>query len=307
MAIENSNKGLTAVIGGTGRVGSCVVNSLLQNGFPVRVLTRSQEKLEKLPEGVEGLVGSPQDPSVISKLMEEARNVFFVSLHDKNEEQIGRSIITESERAGVNKLVFASAAYPNPKNPIQRKAMWTLIGLMSPHYKPKMRLDAKVRKMPTGIVLMPSNFFQNDEVYRKDIMEEGVYPQPLGEKGSSRIDTRDIGDAAARVLIESGHTRKAYPVVGPTLNGKDCAAVWSEVLGKPVQYAGDNLDDWDRRVEGRFASHEQQDFRKTYKLMQKVGFGVPSGDLAEFEKLLQKPLRSYSDYVKETVKMWENN
>ena len=65
------------------------------------------------------------------------------------------------------------------------------------------------------------------------------------------------------------------------------AAVWSEVLGKPVQYAGDNLDDWDRRVEGRFASHEQQDFRKTYKLMQKVGFGVPSGDLAEFENLLQ--------------------
>jgi uncharacterized protein YbjT (DUF2867 family) len=306
MSSGESKTGLVAVVGGTGRVGSSVVEALRQDGIPVRVLTRSPEKRERLPGGVDGHVGDPHDTATLKKLMADAQGVFFVSLHDEQEEQVGRGIIAEAQKASVRKLVYASAAYPNPKNKLARKVAWTMIGLMSPHYRPKMRLDATVRKLPIGIVLMPANFFQNDEVYRHDLMEEGVYPQPIGKKGASRIDTRDIGDAAVRVFREDRHVGGVYPIVGPTMNGEQCAAVWSEALARPVRYAGDDLDAWEHRIEDRLSQKERQDFRKTYKLMQKVGFGAPARAQAECEALLQKPLRGYLDYAREVALKWKS-
>ena len=50
------------VLGGTGTVGSQVVNELLARDVDVRVLTRSTEKVESLPDGVEGVIGDLLEP-----------------------------------------------------------------------------------------------------------------------------------------------------------------------------------------------------------------------------------------------------
>jgi uncharacterized protein YbjT (DUF2867 family) len=291
--------GLIAVVGGTGRVGRSVVEALRTHGFPVRVLTRSAEKRDRLPQGAEGIIGDPHDRKALETLVEGAYGLFFVSLHDEHELLTGRNIIAAAQAASVQKIVYASAAYPNPKNALARKLFWTFLGLMSPHYKPKLALDAEVRSLPNGTVLMPANFFQNDDIYRKDILDEGTYPQPVGDKGTCRIDTRDIGDAAVKVFAEDGHGRRAYPLAGPVMNGVQCAAELSEALDRPVSYAGDDLDEWEKRVMDRLASKERQDFRKTYELMQKVGFGLPKSAQDEGSALLGRPYRQYQDYARE--------
>ena len=48
----------TLVIGGTGTVGSQVVQRLLEKGYELRVLTTSKEKAAKLPAAVEPFIGS---------------------------------------------------------------------------------------------------------------------------------------------------------------------------------------------------------------------------------------------------------
>ena len=45
------------VIGATGNVGRPTVAGLLAKGESVRALSRSEENLAKLPEGVEGVIG----------------------------------------------------------------------------------------------------------------------------------------------------------------------------------------------------------------------------------------------------------
>ena len=298
---ESEKKGLIAVVGGTGRVGSSVANALRSHGFPVRVLTRSIKKRNAMPSGVEGILGNPHDKEALEALVDSAYGVFFVSLHDQYELQTGRAIIATANAGSVRKIVYASAAYPNPKNVLARKLYWTLIAVMSPHYKPKLTLDAAVRALPNGTVIMPANFYQNDDLYRQDILGEGIYPQPIGSKGTCRVDTRDIGDAAVKIFSQDGHGGRAYPLAGPVMNGKQCAAELSEVLCKPVSYAGDDLDQWEQRVKDRLALKECQDFRKTYELMQKVGFGLPQEAQDEGENLLGKPYRQYKEYARELL------
>jgi uncharacterized protein YbjT (DUF2867 family) len=58
----------TLVLGGTGTVGSAVVQELLKREEPVRVATRSEEKIKTLPEKVQGVVGDLIDPSTYGKM-----------------------------------------------------------------------------------------------------------------------------------------------------------------------------------------------------------------------------------------------
>lgn len=294
-------QGLIAVLGGSGGIGNSVVEALRFHGFPVRVLTRFAEKCESFLPGVEGLVGDANDPEALRALTDGAYGVFFTSLHDQNELKIGQNFIAAAQDAKVEKIIFASAAYPSPKNAIVRKLFWSLLKRMSPHYSPKLTLDESVRKLPNGTVLMPANFFQNDDLYKQDIIEEGIYPQPVGSKGTCRIDTRDVGDAAVRVFSEDGHQGKAYPLAGPLVNGVQIADSLSTLLGKPIKYAGDDLDQWEERVNDRLPAKKRNDYRKTYELMQKVGFGLPPSAQDEGELLLGRPYRLYQDYVKDQL------
>lgn len=64
-----------------------------------------------------------------------------------------------------------------------------------------------------GIVLMPTNFFQNDELFQEEL-REGVFVQPF-LRPINRVDVRDVGLAAARASLDPSLPAGAYPVVGP--------------------------------------------------------------------------------------------
>ncbi len=49
--------------------------------------------------------------------------------------------------------------------------------------------------------LAPNSFFQNDLRYRAALLKHGVYPQPIGNQGASRVDVRDIADVAVALLL----------------------------------------------------------------------------------------------------------
>ena len=94
-----------------------------------------------------------------------------------------------------------------------------------------------------------NNFFQNDYQLKDALLTHGIYPQPLGEVGLSRVDVRDIAEAAAIALTESGHAGETYNLVGPdVLTGRGTAEIWSRALGRPIAYGGDDLDAWEKQV-----------------------------------------------------------
>ena len=107
-------------------------------------------------------------------------------------------------------------------------------------------------------ILRPTYFIQNDTLMKDAaLLGHGVYPQPIGSKGISMVDTRDIAEAAALSLLKREYAagplaREVIELVGPDpLTGEAIAGIWSEVLGRQIRYGGDDLAAFEKRCQPR--------------------------------------------------------
>lgn len=116
---------------------------------------------------------------------------------------------------------------------------------------------------------------------------------------------RDIGDAAARALLDPSFLPGAYPVVGPaSLTGDDCAKIWGEVLGREVtceRDVGRALEVLGAELDGK----KRADFVATYGLLTKFEIPTSAEDVARTTALLGRPPTPYTDYVRRTALTWE--
>jgi uncharacterized protein YbjT (DUF2867 family) len=71
------------------------------------------------------------------------------------------------------------------------------------------------------------------------IRETRSFSQPETTAAISFVDARDVARAAAPVLTTAGHQDRIYDVTGSeALTYGQAAAVFSQVLGSPVRFAG---------------------------------------------------------------------
>jgi uncharacterized protein YbjT (DUF2867 family) len=293
-------RGDVLVMGGRGRVGREVIRALCERGASVRSLVRAPSG-RALPPSVREVTGDLGDRASLDKALAGAAAAFFVTPHAENEEQLGRSFVEATTAAGVRRIVFASAYHADFTSAFGFSLFVGAMGLLT-HYGPKLRVERRVRRAGASpVVLMPSNFFQNDALFLPEI-RGGRYPQPLGTRGASRFDCRDIGDAAARALVDEDVASGGYPLVGPdpALTGPQCAAVWASALGREVTYDGD-LGSWRALVADRMQPRERDDFGKTYELFGRMRVAAKPAELARTTALLGRPPRSYASYVSQVV------
>ena len=289
------------LIGARGRVGREVVRALVRRGVHARALLRPGGAV---PEGVTPVVGDLRDPAALAAALAGVERAFFVTPHDPDEAALGCGFVAAAERAGVARLVFASALHEEFPS---RFAFSLFVGAMSllTHYGPKLRVEQRVRRSPASpVVLMPSNFYQNDELFRDELLA-GLYPQPLGRRGVNRVDCRDIGEAAARALVDDDVQPGAYPLVGPesTLTIDDCARTWAAALGREVR-TDDDIAAWRDRVAARMHARERDDFGKTYAIFHRVRVAARPEQLARCEALLGRPATRYAAYVADCAAQW---
>lgn len=293
------------IVGVTSSVGSEVARSLVARGADVRALCRSPKSA--LPEGVTAAPGDLEDPRSLAAALEGIDAAFYVSPHHEREEALGRAFVDACEAAGVKRLVFSAAFHFDSKNRVASAFLRWLTGILGAHYRPKLRVEARVRRSRLQpVILLPTNFFQNDDLFRDELLA-GSYPLPLGARPVNAIDTRDIGDAAARALLDPSVAPGVYPLVGSDApSGEERAALWSAALGQPVRYAGDDLDAWERVVMDRMVAAKRNDFKKTLAILQRWGIPVTEHHLADTTRLLGRAPRRFADYARERAAEWQN-
>lgn len=283
------------ILGGTGTVGSAVVNELLARGEKnISVLTRSAEKAAKLPKGVSARVGDLADPTTYPSVFRDFDTLFLLNLVTPSELQEGLAPVNEARRAGAKRIVYLSI-HDTEK------------GMTIPHFAAKVAIEAAIRE--TGIaytMIRPNNFYQNDYWYQDAILKYGIYPQPIGEVGLSRVDVRDIAEASANALMHSGHENKSYTLAGPdALSGEVSAKHWSDALGRTIKYGGNDLDAWSKQMSAFLPAWAVYDFRLMYEMFQAKGLKATVAQLKECATIVGHAPRSYADFVRETVAAWK--
>jgi uncharacterized protein YbjT (DUF2867 family) len=279
------------VLGGSGNVGSQVVRELLKKGADVSVLTRDANK--PLAAGAKPVAGDLLDPAVIRSAFQGRDAVFLLNAVSPTECAEGLMAVNGAQMAGVKKVVYLSVQDADKAPHL-------------PHFGSKLPVETALKA--SGIpytILRPNNFFQNDLWYKDAMLGYGVYPQPFGDVGLSRVDVRDIAEAAALALTTDAAKNETVNVVGPdVLTASGTAATWGGVLGRKIAYGGDDLDAWEKQSLAYMPAILVFDFRLMYAFFQEKGLRATAEDVAAFTALLGHAPRRFEEFAAETARAW---
>jgi uncharacterized protein YbjT (DUF2867 family) len=295
---DRQEKDMTVLItGGTGTVGSRVIEDVLARGVSVRTLSRRPETAS-VPAGVEVIEGSLSDTAAMRKALNGVEGLFLLSPVALDELTGSLQTLDLARAAGVKAVVYLSAihadVFTEPPHLAAKAAVERMIG------------DFGIR----ASVLRPSVYMQNDLALRDQLLREGVYSPPVGSRSVLFTDVRDLAEVAARELLRRVATPDApattIDVVAPqVLSGDQIAAIWSSALGREIRYGGDDLD----RLEGTFTRWKPSwfayDMRLMYRRLQRDGVTAAPGTEGTLQAILGRPMRGYDEFARDTAESWK--
>lgn len=288
----------TLVTGSTGLIGSHVVALLAAQGADVHALTRTPEK-RQFPPGVTAVKGDFQDVDSMRAAMAGARTLFLLNTVAADEITQALIALNLALEAGIERIVYLSVMHSDRFTEV-------------PHFTGKHTVERMIGQLGMhATILRPAYFMQNDDaLIQSDVLERGVYPMPIGSVGISMVDARDVAEVAARHLLRRDAASEpllteVLDVVGPiALSGQTAAAVWSDVLGKTVRYAGDDIGPFEARFRSFAPAWMAYDMRLMMARMQMDGEVGSAGAVERMQQELGTSLRSYRDYALETAERW---
>ena len=281
------------VVGATGSLGGAAVSALLARGRRVRVLVRAPRPSLEHPL-VEQVVGDLGDVGSVRAALTGVRTAFYVSPHEDAELAYARTFVAEAGRAGV-RIVFAGVHAT--RRTLAGRLEGALVRRIMPHYGTKLAIGAHIeRSAPGAVLLTPTAFFQNDELFLEDIAA-GVYPVPL--KGFSMVSTADVGEVAAAALLDPSFPAGTHRVAGPrSMSGPEAAAAWARALGRPVRYTGDDAEAWERTAALRLPpGRKGADFRGSFAGLGRFRLAASRKDVAWTTAMLGRPPQDYADWA----------
>lgn len=276
------------VIGATGRVGRQVVDQLVRRGAKVRALTRDSSKAN-FPAGVDVAQGDVLDLDALRAAFSGVSTLFLLNAVAGDEFTQAIIILNVAREASVERVVYLSVFEADR-------------AVNVPHFAVKHGAERMLEAMGISATILRPTYFIDNEVMVKDVIfQHGVYPMPIGSKGVAMVDTRDIAEIAAIELIRRHEAPGKLPVetinvVGPdTLTGTDIAGIWSDVLGRPIVYAGEDPNGFEQNMATfmpRWTAYEMRLMAERYV---SDGMIPQAGDVERLTTMLGRPLHSYRD------------
>jgi uncharacterized protein YbjT (DUF2867 family) len=282
------------VTGATGTVGRQVIEQLVKRGANVRALVRAPAKAN-LPAGVTVVQGDLLDVDALRGAFSGVSTLFLLNAVAPDEFTQALIALNLAREAGIERIVYLSVIHGDRYVNV-------------PHFAGKFAVERMIETMGFNATILRPAYFMNNDLTIKDVVTGyGVYPMPIGSKGLAMIDARDIGEIAAIELIRREQSATPLPLdrinlVGPDLlTGTDVAGIWSEVLGRPIAYPGDDTAGFENNLRQFMPSWMAFDMRLMSERFLTEGMIPEPGDAARLTALLGRPLRSYRDFASEIV------
>lgn len=218
----------------TGNIGGRVLQQLLQAGAEISVIVRQPEKLsDSIRSRVKVHQGSLADASLVTKAFKGARAALWVTPPSLTHPDVADY---HSELGAVAATAIRESKIPYVVNVSSAGAHLDNAGPISGLAAVERQMNAVAENI---VHLRPGFFMENFLQHIETIKNDGAIYQPLpGDIPYPIIATRDIGDVAARLLIEtkwSGHQVRGLH--GPAdLTFADATKILSDSIGKSLKY-----------------------------------------------------------------------
>jgi len=215
------------IIGGTGNIGTPLVDLLKGSDQSYRVLVRSDENEAKMASaGVPTVRAELGDWPSIDAALEGVRTIFLLSAPSPVMSDLHEGLIDRAKSADVRKIVRLSAEPANYSK-----------GL--PMYEQHSEVDDYL--VASGldyVILRPHYFMQNiPQMHATFMKDQGMFAQYMGDSRIPMVDARDIAKAALAGLTSDAFNGKVHIITGPqSISFEDVATAFSKSLDKEISY-----------------------------------------------------------------------
>ena len=280
------------ISGASGAVGVPTIRHLVKRGARVRALTSSGKSATRLKSlGVaETVIGDWRNAADLNRAMEGTRSVMHIPPRfTEDEVDIGLRVLAAAKSACIDHFVFSSAYHPQMRK-------------MDHHWAKLLVEEAVIESGLAFTILQPAMFMQNLRVEWPVVKERGVYLRPYSpDRKMALIDTDDLGEVAARVLIEPGFRGATFELAGPdSLTTAEMAAILAEASGKPIRAEQRPLDDWTAwAVKQGWKPWAIEAYRKMCGHYDAHGY--PGGNPLVLEAILGRPAGTYRAFAQRFI------
>ncbi|TXC88916.1 SDR family oxidoreductase [Paraburkholderia azotifigens] len=278
------------VTGANGRIGRQVVNQLVNRGADMRVLVRDPAKAT-FPAGVSVAQGDMLDIDSLRNAFAGVRTLFLLNAVAADEYTKALIALNVARESGIQRVVYLSVMHAE-----------RFVNV--PHFSVKSGAERMIGEMGfSATILRPAYFMDNELMVKDVIVNHGVYPMPIGSKGVAMVDVRDIAEVAAIELIRRNEAAANLPnhtinLVGPdTLTGSGLAAIWSEVLGRPIIYGGDDPSGFEQNLATFLPNWMAYEMRLMAERYVSDGMVPEAGDVTRLTEILGRPLHTYREFA----------
>ncbi|PDT29671.1 NmrA family transcriptional regulator [Rhizobium sp. L9] len=221
------------IVGGTGRVGSAVAKTLLDQGEAVTIVTRTPEKAGAWRQrGAEVAIADVHDVASLRKVFRRGKRAFLLNPNadiasdtDREERETVCCLLEAIEGSGLEKVVAQSTMGAQPGEQC---------GDLNVLYE----LETGLRGQPIpASVIRAAYYYSNWDTMVGPVAKDGVLSTMLpADLTLPMVAPEDLGSVAAQLLREPIDRIGIYPVEGPErYSPNDVAAAFAAALGRAVR------------------------------------------------------------------------
>ena len=229
------------ITGASGKTGRTLIRVLSKAESVCAFIHREEHVSVVKSLGAEKvIIGDMSDKSAIHSTMAGIRVVYHICPNMSPDElRIGRIVIAEARRVGVEHFVYHSVLHPQTEK-------------MTHHWQ---KLHVEEMIFESGLpftILQPAPYMQNLLAGWKSIVDEGVLRVPYSiDSKFSFVDLEDIAEAARIVLSKPNHKNAVYELAGTSpISHVEVAEILSHALKRDVRAEKEKIEDWRLRTKG---------------------------------------------------------
>jgi uncharacterized protein YbjT (DUF2867 family) len=268
MASSLDTRGLLAVTGATGAVGTRIAFGLAAAGIRQRLVVRSAVRAPQIPGSEICLASGYGSLKEMRAALEGANTVFLIPAAETTDRvEQHRTAVDAAVQAGIERMVYLS---------FFRAAPDATFTLARDHW----HTEQHIRDSPMRWTFLRMNLYM--DFIPTMVGADGTIRGPAGDGRVAAILRDDVARAAVAVLTSEGHDGHTYDLSGPkAFSLSEAAAVMSEASGRSIRYHDETDDEAYTSRAGLGADFEIQGWVSSYQAIRDGSLQAVSSDVRE--------------------------